>query len=65
MMLCAITVNFFFLHRLFKRPQLLDFANHFIGEANYSKGAPAMARPFRKKVRLVAINNYSDSAVSL
>jgi hypothetical protein len=49
MRLFAITVNFFFLfHRSFKRPQLLDFVNHFIGEANYSKRPRRLARGRRK-----------------
>jgi hypothetical protein len=38
MKLFAYFVNLFFLpRRRFRRPQLLDFVNHFIGEANYSK----------------------------
>ena len=34
----AYFVNLYFLpQRRFRRPQLFDFANRFIGEANYSK----------------------------
>ena len=30
---------YFLLHRRFRRPQLVDFTNRFIGEANYSKAS--------------------------
>jgi hypothetical protein len=41
----AFFVNLLFYYVVFfRRPQLLDFVNHFIGEANYSKGSPGLAR---------------------
>jgi hypothetical protein len=50
MRLFAITVNFFFLlHRLFRSGPNYRFFNRFIGEANYSKAAPWLARSFAKR----------------
>ena len=44
----AFLVNLlFYRHRLFRRPQLLDFVNHFIGEANYSKRLGTFASVFQ------------------
>jgi len=43
----AFLVNLFFnTSSLSRRPQLLDFVNLFIGEANYSKGLRLVARLF-------------------
>ena len=47
----AFLVNLFFnTASLSRRPQLLDFVNLFIGEANYSKGLLTLARLFIPKL---------------